>query len=163
MSCSNKNLKLSKEPNFNISYKSLAESLQDIPKEQLSLNLVRNNIIKIRRSKLPDPEELGNAGSFFKNPVVPADKYEELKEEYPEMPANNLNDSEYKLYAGWLIDKAGLKGKRIGDVESFNKQALVIVNHGSATGSMILEFAEMIVKEVKSKFGLELIPEVNVL
>jgi UDP-N-acetylmuramate dehydrogenase len=156
-------LKLSKEPKFNITYKSLADSLQDISNEQLSLKHVRKNVINIRRSKLPDPEELGNAGSFFKNPVVSSEKHTELLSEYPDIPANMVNEDEYKLYAGWLIEQAGLKGKRIGDVATFDKQALILVNYGEADGSTIKEFAELIGDGVKNKFGIELIPEVNII
>ncbi len=156
-------LRLRKEAEFNITYDSLKKTLQDIENKDLSLRLIRENIINIRRSKLPDPDALGNAGSFFKNPVVSIDKYRDLAESYPDMPSNMLNDESVKLYAGWLIEQAGFKGKRVGDVESYHKQALVLVNHGDADGSTVKKFADEIVHSVADKFGVELKTEVNII
>lgn len=156
-------LKLSKKGEFNITYRSLKDSLQNLSKEQLTVGVIRENIITIRQSKLPDPEELGNAGSFFKNPIISIDKYNELKKSWPDMPLHKINNDLMKLYAGWLIEQAGYKGKRSGDVASYEKQALVIVNHGQATGKMIKDFADEIVSAVVNKFGIELKSEVNII
>ena len=159
----NVTLCLLKKADFNITYDSLKESLQDIPNKELNLSIIRENIISIRRSKLPDPDKLGNAGSFFKNPVISAEKYDELVKNYPAIPANKLDEDNVKLYAGWLIEQAGYKGKREGDVESYHKQALVVVNHGNADGSMVKKFADDIVSAVSDKFRIELISEVNII
>lgn len=156
-------LSLSKSPEFNLSYNSLKNAIQDVAKEELSLKLIRQNVVDIRRSKLPDPDKLGNAGSFFKNPLIPREKFNALLKSNPSMPSNSVDDENVKLYAGWLIEQAGYRGKRRGDVESYSEQALVIVNHGNAAGSTIKEFAEEIAVEVKNKFGIELKPEVNII
>lgn len=157
------NLKLSKKAEFNLTYKSLRDSLKELSNEQLNVGIIRENVINIRRSKLPDPEKLGNAGSFFKNPIVTIDKCNEMLKTFPDMPSNKLNEKKIKLYAGWLVEKAGYKGKRKGNVGSYDKQALVIVNYGGARGEDVLKFSREIQKKVLSKFGIELIYEVNIL
>jgi UDP-N-acetylmuramate dehydrogenase len=155
-------LRLLKEADFNVAYASLKKAVQNVSNKELNLKLIRESVINIRRSKLPDPDKLGNAGSFFKNPVVSVKKYDNLKEKYPDIPAN-VSGGDYKLYAGWLIEQAGYRGKRSGDVEAYNKQALVLVNRGSATGSMVKKFADEIVNAVSDKFGIELKSEVNII
>ena len=125
---------------------------------------IREVICSIRRSKLPDPNELGNAGSFFKNPIVPSEVAEALSAQYENMPIYPAADSsKCKLAAGWLIDKAGLKGYRSGNVGVHDKQALVLVNHGGATGSEVIALARYVQDEVKRKFGIDIEPEVNIM
>ena len=125
---------------------------------------IRDAICSIRRSKLPDTAVLGNAGSFFKNPVVESEVAERLLAEYPDMPNYPAaEEGKIKLAAGWLIDKAGLKGYREGNVGVHERQALVLVNLGGATGGEVIAFAHKIVTKVKEKFGIEISPEVNVI
>ena len=126
---------------------------------------IREAICAIRASKLPDPKELGNAGSFFKNPIVPKIVAERLLNEYPNMPSYPVpnNEESVKLAAGWLIDQAGLKGYREGHVGVHDRQALVLVNHGGATGGEVLHFAEFVCSVVHTKFGVNIVPEVNIL
>ena len=119
-------------------------------------------VIEIRRSKLPDPMQIGNAGSFFKNPFVKRTLAKQLQKKYPDMPVYQTdNDDEVKIPAGWLIDRAGWKGKRFGHVGVHKKQALVLVNYGGGTGLEIKKLAEDIILDVKNKYGIELTPEVN--
>lgn len=130
-----------------------------------TLRNIREAICSIRASKLPDPKVLGNAGSFFKNPIVDKSVAEQLLQSYPDMPhypvPNDANS--VKLAAGWLIDKSGLKGYREGHVGVHNRQALVLVNHGGATGGEVLHFAEFVCSVVHNKFGVDICPEVNIL
>jgi UDP-N-acetylmuramate dehydrogenase len=118
-------------------------------------------VIHIRQSKLPDPQELGNAGSFFKNPVISTSKFEALKSSFPEMPHYPAQDK-IKLPAGWLIDQCGWKGITEGQVGTYKHQALVLVNHGQASGEDVLNFSKKINASVEEKFGVELEMEVNV-
>ncbi len=132
--------------------KSLHPTIQDIAEA----------VIEIRQSKLPDPTQLPNAGSFFKNPILERTQVEELLLTYPDMP-NYVVDADYmKLPAGWLIDRAGWRGRRIGDVGTYEHQALVLVNHGSPSGQNIIDFARQIQKSVYDKYGVEIEPEVNI-
>ena len=159
-------LKLNKKENFNINYKALTEYFK---KNNLSVNNpkdVSDAIIEVRKSKLPDPKDLGSAGSFFKNVYIDEKKVALLKEKYPDMPifkenlsagAGDLN----KIPAGWLVESCGWKGKRIGNVGVYEKQALVLVNHGGATGEEIKNLSDQIIDSVYKKFGLKLTPEVN--
>ncbi|MBO5234578.1 MAG: UDP-N-acetylmuramate dehydrogenase [Alistipes sp.] len=129
-----------------------------------TLRNIREAICDIRRSKLPDTEVLGNAGSFFKNPVVEVDVAERLRADYPEMPLYPVAEQgKVKLATGWLIDKAGLKGYREGCVGVHERQALVLVNHGGATGGEVIAFARMVQKRVQERFGIEIDTEVNIL
>jgi len=152
--------KLSVKPLLNLNYDSLHEEVNKLG--SATLNNVRQAVINIRRSKLPDPEIIGNAGSFFKNPVVSRTAAENLKKRYPQMPVNEDHSGGIKLAAGWLIDQCGWKGKRIGDAGVHDKQALVLVNHGKATGKEIYNLSESIKKSVQEKFGIELEREVEV-
>ncbi len=154
--------RLNKKPKFKTDYGAIKNELKNINNGKISVNNVRNAIINIRRSKLPDPADLGNAGSFFKNPVVSLVKLSELKTEYPEIVSYQQVDGNYKLAAGWLIDKCGWKGKRVGDSGVHTEQALVLVNYGNATGNEILNLAKEIQKSVFEKFGVILEKEVNV-
>ena len=129
-----------------------------------TLRNIREAICDIRRSKLPDTAGLGNAGSFFKNPVVDVAVAERLRAEYPEMPLYPVaEEGRVKLATGWLIDKAGLKGYREGSVGVHERQALVLVNHGGATGGEVIDFARMVQQRVKERFGIEIDTEVNIL
>ncbi|MBQ4277918.1 MAG: UDP-N-acetylmuramate dehydrogenase [Bacteroidaceae bacterium] len=123
---------------------------------------VRQAIIDIRRSKLPDPEVLGNAGSFFMNPVVSIEKYEEIRREYPDVPYYDVPDG-VKIPAGWLIEQCGWKGKALGRAAVHDRQALVLVNLGGATGAEVLHLCHTIQSEVSRQFGIDINPEVNVI
>ena len=120
-------------------------------------------VIAIRQSKLPDPKELGNSGSFFKNPVIPKEQLESLKATYPDMPFYKIDSRDVKVPAGWLVEQSGFKGKRFGDAGVHAKQALVLVNHGDATGEEILNLSKRIQAEVLRRFGIELATEVNII
>ncbi len=124
---------------------------------------LRDTIIEIRRSKLPDPEITGNAGSFFVNPIVDKNKFEELAAHYPNMPHYILDENHIKIPAGWMIDTLGWKGRTIGHAGVHAKQALVLINTGGATGSEILNLCETIRNDVRKTFGIDIKPEVNII
>ena len=128
-----------------------------------TLRNIREAICSIRRAKLPAPAVLGNAGSFFKNPVVEASVAENLLKAYPDMPHYPAPEGREKLAAGWLIDRAGMKGSRKGAVGVHERQALVLVNHGGATGGEVIAFAHEVQEQVREKFGIEIDTEVNIL
>lgn len=123
---------------------------------------ISSTVIEIRRSKLPDPEVIGNAGSFFKNPTIASSAYEALKKTHPSIPSYPADNQSVKIPAGWLIEQSGWKGKRIGDAGVHEKQALVLVNHGGATGEEILQLSQQIQADVLKRFGVTLITEVNI-
>lgn len=152
--------RLSKIENYHIRYGNISLELE---KKGLALSLhnVRNVIIDVRHSKLPEPSVLGNAGSFFMNPVVGVEKFDELLALYPDMPHYPFDENRIKIPAGWLIDKCGWKGKRMGPAGVYEKQALVLVNHGGATAGDIIGLADEIIKSVENRFGVTLLPEVN--
>jgi UDP-N-acetylmuramate dehydrogenase len=152
--------KLSINPLLKLDYGSLNEEIKKLGEP--SLSNVRKAVINIRRSKLPDPAVIGNAGSFFKNPVVPESLALRLLKECPDMPQYSETPGCKKLAAGWLIEKCGWKGKRIGDAGVHDRQALVIVNHGKATGKEIYDLSESIRKSVNEMFGVNLEREVEV-
>ena len=151
--------RLKKKAELKVHYGAISKELEAY--DEVNLKNIREVIIKIRESKLPDPEELGNAGSFFKNPVVDKEKADALKEKYENMPVYKVNDSETKIAAGWLIEQCDWKGKRFGDAGVHKDQALVLVNHGNAKGYEILKLANDIRKSVLFKFGIKLEMEVN--
>mgnify|MGYP002760885003 CR=1 FL=1 len=155
-------LKLSKDPKLNTSYGAIQSELEKRNIDQPTIRDISDIVIDIRNSKLPNPELLGNAGSFFKNPIVKNEEYKRIKKEYPEVPGYDMGDDKTKVPAGWLIEEAGWKGKVVGNTGTYKQQALVIVNHGGATGAEILNLAERIKKSVKDTFGIALIPEVNI-
>ena len=124
---------------------------------------LRDTIINIRNAKLPDPKVMGNAGSFFMNPIVVRETYEALAAQYPDVPHYEVNDEQVKIPAGWMIDQCGWKGKSLGRAGVHDKQALVLVNRGGATGAEIVALCEAIQKDVKAKFGIEIHPEVNII
>jgi UDP-N-acetylmuramate dehydrogenase len=156
-------LKLSKKPTLKLDYGNVREEVAKISHNPTPADVAKA-VIAIRRSKLPDPAELGNAGSFFKNPEVPGDKAEELKSQYPEMPVYpSLHPGKRKLAAGWLIEQCGLKGYRRGACGVHDRQALVLVNYGGATGREILDLAHYVQEKVHTKFDIMLEPEVNII
>jgi len=130
-------------------------------KEPTALQL-RETIIDIRNTKLPDPKVTGNAGSFFMNPIVSREKYEELAAQFTDMPHYSVDDAHEKIPAGWMIDQCGWKGKSLGRAGVHDKQALVLVNRGGATGQEIVELCQAIQQDVQQKFGVEIHPEVNI-
>ena len=145
---------------INISYGAIKEALGD---QETTPQNIANAVIGIRQSKLPNPAELGNSGSFFKNPVITKAQYDQLLMSYPDLPAYPQDNEEVKVPAGWLIDQLGFKGKRIGDAGVHAKQALVLVNYGTATGEEILALAIKIQATVKENFDIDLEAEVNIL
>ena len=156
-------LKLSKKPDLNTSYGAIQSELDKRAISNPTIKDISDIVIDIRNSKLPNPETLGNAGSFFKNPVVDNKVYDRIKEDYPGAPGYPMAEGQTKVPAGWLIEEAGWKGKVIGNTGTYKQQALVIVNHGGATGKEILTLAEQIQTSVADQFGIELVPEVNII
>ena len=154
-------LKLSKKEKKNISYKILKEYLETNAIEIHNPKNISDAVASIRRSKLPDPKIIGNAGSFFKNVFINREQLEKLQDTYKEVPFFE-EDEVIKIPAGWLIEQCGWKGKRLGNVGVHEKQALVLVNYGEATGSEIIELASKIIESVKEKFDLTIMPEVNI-
>jgi len=155
--------KLEKQPhNVQSDYRSLKNYLKEKNISDPGIEDIANAVTKIRRSKLPDPNKIGNSGSFFKNPVVDDRKFKTLQERYPEIPHFKQSDHEVKVPAGWLIEQCGFKGYRKGDAGVHEKQALVLVNHGKASGQEILELSKNIRRDVKEKFNITLSREVNV-
>jgi UDP-N-acetylmuramate dehydrogenase len=146
-----------------LEYGSIRDELKTMGVNKPGIKEVSDAVCRIRTSKLPDPEQLGNAGSFFKNPVIEAAQYEVLKKEFPEIVSFPDADGKVKLAAGWLIEKAGWKGVRKGDASVHDRQALVIVNLGNATGSELFALAMEVKGNVKQKFGVSLEPEVNII
>lgn len=155
--------RLSKNPKINTTYGAIQSEIEVMGVEQVTVETVSQAVMNIRRSKLPDPKELGNAGSFFKNPVVPKAVFEGISSNYPDAPHYPQENGEEKLAAGWLIEKAGWKGKRIGNCGVHERQALVLVNYGGATGNEIYELSGLIIEDIRSKFGVTLEREVNIL
>lgn len=156
-------LKLNKSPNFNITYGDIQKTLAEMNLSELNIKAVSDAVIKIRQSKLPNPAELGNSGSFFKNPEIPTPQFEELQKQFPEIKGYPLPRNKTKVPAGWLIEQCGWKGKVVGNTGSHKMQALVLVNYGGATGNEVKELAYAIIDSVKEKFGIELHPEVNII
>tara|TARA_R110002072_G_scaffold111614_11_gene239786 strand:- start:166 stop:1182 length:1017 start_codon:yes stop_codon:yes gene_type:complete len=159
------NFILSKIPKFKIEYGAIKDQLlQDgINLNNLSIKAVSQAVISIRKSKLPDPKEIGNSGSFFKNPVVSKKQYLKLKASYPSMPAYELPNSQYKIAAGWMIETDGWKGFREGDYGVHAKQALVLVNYDEATGNELYQLSERIIQSIQKRFDILLEREVNII
>ncbi len=157
----NVSFKLSKLTKFNITYGAITDTLKDMGIKELSVKAISDAVIKIRQSKLPDPKEIGNAGSFFKNPEISVTLFEEIKKQYPEIPSYPTLPEMTKVPAGWLIEKCGWKGKTIGQVGVHKNQALVLVNYGGGKGNEIKALSIDIQKSVKEKFGIDLEAEVN--
>ena len=152
--------RLSKHPSYRLDYGNVRAELEKRGCE-LTLENVRQTIIDIRESKLPDPKVQGNAGSFFMNPIVPRPLFEELLSKYPSMPFYEVDAERVKIPAAWMIDQCGWKGKQLGRAGVHNKQALVLVNCGGATGQEIIALSEEIQRSVFDKFGVRISPEVN--
>ena len=147
----------------NTGYAPLMAELAQKGIEKPGIRDIASAVIAIRSRKLPNPEEIGNSGSFFKNPVIEDNKYQELVARFPDLPSYRVDKGQYKIPAAWLIDQCGFKGKRFGDAGVHQNQALVLVNHGNASGNEILNLAKKIQAEVASNFGIQLIPEVNII
>ncbi len=152
--------KLTKKHQLHLSYGAIKEQLTLMGIDDPTIKDVSDAVIAIRQSKLPDPHKIGNAGSFFKNPVVSAEVVEHLMQIFPDLVSNKSGDG-FKLAAGWLIEKAGWKGYREGQVGCYDKQALVLVNYGGASGAEIVALSQKIQQSVRDKFGIFLEPEVN--
>lgn len=154
--------KLSKKPSFSVEYGAIKQELELMNISELSAKHISDAVIKIRSSKLPDPKKLGNAGSFFKNPVVDDSIFEKIKAEHENLVAYPAGEGKMKLAAGWLIDQAGWKGKVVGHCGVHKQQALVLVNYGGSTGQEIYDLSGEVLQSVKEKFGVELQREVNI-
>jgi UDP-N-acetylmuramate dehydrogenase len=154
-------LQLSKEAQVNTSYGAIEGELKKRGIKQASIADVSQAIISIRQSKLPDPKEIGNSGSFFKNPVISNTQFEALQKQHPAIVGYTVSETETKVAAGWLIEQAGWKGYREGDAGVHHKQALVLVNYDSASGNDIRSLAEKIQHSIKEKFNISLEAEVN--
>ncbi len=152
-----------KNHKINSSYGDIAAELAKNNRTEPTLKDVSNAVISIRRSKLPDPKELGNSGSFFKNPILLKSDFEKIHQQFPEMKYYEISETEVKVPAGWLIEQAGFKGKRFGDAGIHKNQALVLVNYGNATGAEILNVSKDIQETVFKKFGIHIEAEVNVI
>jgi UDP-N-acetylmuramate dehydrogenase len=155
--------KLNKYPKFNTSYGALYQELEKMGVKELSIQAISQAVINIRSSKLPDWKVIGNAGSFFKNPQLPLHQFQQLKQDYPTIPSFTVDENFTKIPAGWLIEQCGWKGYRKGDTGCYEKQALVLVNYGQATGAEIFGLSNKIVQSVKSKFNVLLEREVNII
>ncbi len=156
-------LRLSKKPKINLNYKPLADAFTGKNIEDITLKEISLKVSEIRNSKLPNPDKLKNAGSFFKNPIVDQKELAGLKSIHPSIPSFAAIKGQHKIPAAWLIEQCGWKGKRKGWVGVYEKQALVLVNYDNATGSEILSFAKSIQKSVLNKFGVKIEFEVNVI
>ena len=160
----NVTFKLSKKNhNLHTSYGSISDQLAEMNITQPTIQDVSNAVIQIRQSKLPDPKKIGNSGSFFKNPVITKEAYLKLKENFQDVPGYSVSETEIKVPAGWLIEKAGFKGKQFGNYGVHKAQALVLVNYGNAKGSDILELSKLIQNTVKHIFNISIEAEVNIL
>jgi len=148
---------------LNTSYGAIESELAAQNIQKPTIHDISNAVIKIRQSKLPDPKKIGNSGSFFKNPVISKQQFEELKADYPNIPSYPVSDTEIKVPAGWLIEQAGFKGKRYGDYGVHEKQALVLVNYDNASGKDIFKLAQNIQQTIADTFGISLEIEVNVI
>ncbi|HJN53807.1 MAG TPA: UDP-N-acetylmuramate dehydrogenase [Flavobacteriaceae bacterium] len=152
-----------KEHNLNLTYKGIQDKLDESNIKNPTIKDVSNAVIKIRNQKLPNPDKIGNSGSFFKNPIVSKDKIEELKSIFHTIPFHSIDNENYKIPAAWLIEKAGFKGKNFGNYGVHKDQALVLVNYKSAKGSDLLNLSISIQKAIKLIFGIELETEVNII
>ncbi|MCL4146269.1 UNVERIFIED_CONTAM: hypothetical protein GTU68_010140 [Idotea baltica] len=148
---------------IDLSYGAIEQEYLDDRSNRTDVQKVSKAVIRIRQSKLPDPNKLGNCGSFFKNPVISKYQADLIADDYDDLKTYPINNDTVKVPAAWLIEKCGFKGKRVGDVGTYHKHALVIVNYGGSTGSEVWDFAQEIIDGVKNKFRIELVPEVNIL
>lgn len=155
------NFLLNKKEYYTLDYGTIRQELEKYP--VVNLKTLRRVIIDIRESKLPDPKVLGNAGSFFMNPIVPRAQFEVLQCRYPSMPHYEVDADRVKIPAGWMIDQCGWKGKALGPAAVHDKQALVLVNLGGATGEDVIALSDAVRTSVREKFGVDICPEVNVI
>jgi UDP-N-acetylmuramate dehydrogenase len=155
--------KLDKKPKLSIEYGAIKETLIEMGAAELNIRVVSKAIIHIRQTKLPDPVLIGNAGSFFKNPIIEKQHYEALQEVFPTIPHFPISDEEVKIPAGWLIENAGWKGKKVGAVGVHDKQALVLVNYGGGKGAEVLKLSKMIQNAIQKNYGISLQSEVNII
>lgn len=153
-------LQLTRQHQIDVSYGAIQQMLNEWGIDQPKIQDVSNAVIHIRQSKLPDPSQIGNAGSFFKNPIITSVEFEHLKKDHRDIPGYAAGEN-VKVPAGWLIEQAGWKGRKVGQVGCYEKQALVLVNFGGAKGEEVWNLAQEIIKSVDSKFGIRLQPEVN--
>ncbi len=154
--------RLFKTPSLNISYGAIVEELNKMDVAVPTIQAVSEAVSTIRVSKLPDPSTIGNAGSFFKNPIISKIDFDVLVHEFPDVVNYPAGAASVKVAAGWLIERAGFKGVRIGEAGTWKNQALVLVNHGGATGQEVYDFSERIIEEVYAKFKIKLEREVNI-
>lgn len=155
-------LLLSTKRQFKLEYYALQDALCNVAEDQLTIKMVSDAVVTIRNAKLPDPKQIPNAGSFFKNPIIPCAQYNDLKERFSQLPSFAFDKTHVKIPAAWLIDQCGWKGKRMGSVGVHDQQALVLVNHGEGDGAEILELAMRIQSDVDQLFQIKLTPEVGV-
>ena len=159
----NVTFRLRKQPVFQTGYGAIEQELAKMQISKLTIKAISEAVINIRSSKLPDPAKIGNAGSFFKNPLIPLTHFKELKKSYPSIPGYPAKENKIKIAAGWLIEQCGWKGYRKSDAGCYEKQALVLVNYGNASGQDILDLSESIIQTVLAKFQINLEREVNIL
>ncbi|WP_109299326.1 UDP-N-acetylmuramate dehydrogenase [Aquimarina sp. AU474] len=152
-----------KNHTLNTTYGAIENALADHKITNPTIRDVSEAVIRIRKSKLPDPSEIGNSGSFFKNPVISTNHFTQLQNSYPQIPSYTIDKNNIKVPAGWLIEQCGFKGKRWGDAGVHEKQALVLVNYDNASGKEILDLAKKIQKEIEGKFDIKLETEVNII
>ncbi|RIJ42122.1 UDP-N-acetylmuramate dehydrogenase [Pontibacter oryzae] len=155
--------RLQKKHKLNTSYGAISTTLQEMQVQQPTIQHVSAAVCQIRRSKLPDPKQIGNAGSFFKNPEIPLAQYEDLQKQHPDIPSYPVSETTVKVPAGWLIEQCGWKGKMLGNYGVHKNQALVLVNYGGAKGEQIRQLAYDVIQSVEEKFGIKLSPEVNII
>ena len=153
--------KLNKQPKFNTSYGAIEKELEELGVTELSVKAIAHAVMNIRKSKLPDPAVIGNAGSFFKNPTITKLQFQQLHQQFPTIPSYNVSETLIKIPAGWLIEQCGWKGYRKNEVGVHARQALVLVNYGNAKGTEIWKLSGEIVASVKERFGVELEREVQ--
>ena len=154
--------KLSRHPKYNTSYGAIEQELESLGVTELSVKAIAQAVINIRSSKLPDPKQIGNAGSFFKNPTITKEHFERLRQKYEQIPSYPVSDTIVKVPAGWLIEQCGWKGYRSGNIGVHAKQALVLVNYGNGKGSEVWKLSGDILASVNERFGIELEREVQV-
>lgn len=155
--------RLNKIPHYNTSYGAIEKEMEQMQVKEVSIAAISAAVCNIRRSKLPNPSEIGNAGSFFKNPVITTAQFDQLKQAFPDIVGYRNSDTETKLAAGWLIEQCGWKGFRKGDAGVHKNQALVLVNYKDATGSQIYDLSQEVMDSVQAKFGVVLEREVNII
>lgn len=148
---------------LNMDYGAIKQQLDEEGVKKPTIRDISDAVIEIRQSKLPDPKEIGNSGSFFKNPVILKTQFTELQKNFPDIPSYKVSETEVKVPAGWLIEKAGFKGKQFGNYGVHKKQALVLVNYGGAKGNDIFKLAQLIQKTINQLFGIDIETEVNII